>query len=79
VSGLLTAGEKVEAGRALADVHNWSGSAWRRLGSGEPPATYASVLADMDEITKRLEEVRVSLSIAELPSVNGQFTGTGWV
>ena len=79
MSGLLTPGEKVAAGRALADVHSWAASAWRRLGAGEPPATYASVLADFAEIIKRVDEVRVLLSIAELPSVTGQFTGTGWV
>lgn len=64
----LTAAERVETGLALADVHSWAGSAWRRLGTGQPPATYASVLADIDEMTERLEKVRAQLSGAELPS-----------
>lgn len=79
VTGELTPAEMVETGHALADVLSWSGSAWRRLFSPVPELTRDSVLADLDEIAKRLEEVRLLLGSAELPSVNGRSAGTGWV
>jgi hypothetical protein len=75
----LTAGELCKAGAALADVHGWSGSAWRRLGSAVPPLTRASVLADIDEMAKRLEEIRLLLACTEFPAPVTAVTGTGWV
>jgi hypothetical protein len=79
VSAELTPTELVETGRALADTLSWSGSAWRRLFSPVPELTRDSVLADLDEIAKRLEEVRMLLGSAELPSVPERPSGTGWV
>lgn len=73
----LTPAELREAGQALADVHDWSGSAWRRLGSEVPPLTRASVLADIDEMGKRLEEVRVLLASSELPAAAAPPARTG--
>lgn len=67
-SQALTPGERVEAGRAFADVRDWAGSAWRSLGSPVPPATRSSVLASVDELVKRLEEVRALLGGTGLPS-----------
>jgi hypothetical protein len=64
----LTPGEKVKAASAFADVHSWAGSAWRSLQADVPPATRANVLASVGELIARLEEVRVLLSGAELPS-----------
>lgn len=79
MSGGLTPGERVAAGRAFADVHDWAGSAWRSLESVVVPPTRASVLASVDELAKRLEEIRLQLDMPELPSANWQSAGTGWV
>jgi hypothetical protein len=75
----LTAEELTETGAAMADVHAWAGSAWRRLGIPVPPVTRASVLADVDELAKRLDGVRGMLAGTEDPSPAGPSTGTGWV
>lgn len=57
----LTTSERIAAGYALADVHSWAGIAWRSLGS----ATRSDVLASVDELAKRLEEVRTLLAGTE--------------
>lgn len=61
MSAELTPGERVSAGHAFADVRNWAGIAWRSLGS----ATRSDVLASVDELSKRLEEVRMMLVSTE--------------
>lgn len=75
----LTSEELTTAGEAFAEVHSWVGSAWRSLSASVPPPTRKSVLATVDELTARLEEVRAQLDGTELPSANGQSAGTGWV
>jgi hypothetical protein len=64
MSGDLTPGEQVAAGEAFADVRNWAGIAWRTL-AAPAPATRSDVLASVDELAKRLEEVRQLLGGAD--------------
>jgi hypothetical protein len=59
VSGDLTPVEAVEAGEAFADVHCWAAPAWRRVATGT--ASRASILADVDDMTTRLEQLRAVL------------------
>lgn len=73
----LTPAERVEVGHALADVHSWAGLTWRRLGTSEPSTT--SILVDVGDMAKRLNDIRALLGRAELPSDGGQPAGTGWV
>ena len=48
-----------EAAGAFEDVHRWAGPAWRRVATGT--ASRASILADVDDMTTRLEQLRVAL------------------
>jgi hypothetical protein len=77
VNARLSNGELVAAGQAFADVRDWAGSAWRSLSSGVPPATRASVLASVDEMAARLEEIRLLLAGTELPATAGLAPRTG--
>lgn len=55
----LTSAEALEAAAAFAEVHRWAAPAWRRVATGT--ATRAGVLADVEDMTDRLDGLRAFL------------------
>jgi hypothetical protein len=59
MDGDLTPAEMLEAAATFAELHRWAAPAWRHVATGQ--ASREAILADVDDMTTRLEELRAFL------------------
>lgn len=63
MSSDLSPAEMLEAASAFADLHRWAAPAWRHVATGT--ACRADILANADDMTARLEQLRAFLLKSE--------------